>query len=107
MRDVLKVELQRLVDEMNADPALAAGWTDPQLRVFTNADELAGVLVNLVKAVAPRSLADEWLWDWGDCSRTCTTSRRAWSRRRRRPRRREPASGWSIGGKCSCRRRSR
>ena len=42
MRDVLKVELQRLVDEMNADAALAAEWTDPQLRVFTNADELAG-----------------------------------------------------------------
>ena len=64
VRDVLKVELQRLVDEMNADPALAAGWTDPQLRVFTNADELAGVVVDLVKAVAPRSLAGEWLWDW-------------------------------------------
>ena len=65
MRDVLlKVELQRLVDEMNADAALAAEWTDPQLRVFTNADELAGVVVDLVKAVAPRSLAGEWLWDW-------------------------------------------
>ena len=25
MRDVLKVELQRLVDEMNADPALDRG----------------------------------------------------------------------------------
>ena len=64
MRDVLKVELQRLVDEMNADAALAAEWTDPQLRVFTNTDELAGVVVDLVKAVAPRSLAGEWLWDW-------------------------------------------
>ena len=64
VRDVLKVELQRLVDKMNADPALDAEWTDPQLRVFTNADELAGVVVDLVKAVAPRSLAGEWLWDW-------------------------------------------
>ena len=64
VRDVLKVELQRLVDEMNVDPALGAEWTDTQLRVFTNADELAGVVVDLVKAVAPRSLAGEWLWDW-------------------------------------------
>ena len=64
MRDILKVELQRLVEEMNADPALGAEWTDPQLRVFTNADELAGVVVELVKVVAPRSLAGEWLWDW-------------------------------------------
>ena len=63
VRDVLKVELQRLVDEMNADPALAV-WTDAELRVFTNADELAGIMVDLVKAVAPRSLAGEWLWDW-------------------------------------------
>ena len=107
VRDVLKVELQRLVDKMNADPALDAEWTDPQLRVFTNADELAGVVVDLVKAVAPRSLAGEWLWDWRGLLEDLHDVGAAWSRRRRRPRRREPASGWRIGGRCSCRRSSR